>query len=197
MDKSPEPWKLLSPISVVGLRIGDLVLDVTVVHGLRAWGNPSKSDLPRVDRIDRIERIDGQPIGTNDRLQLDLVRLAVDGVLMAIRQGEFLVRVDTGDPSDLMYGSPTKENWREIAHAIRFAAVRYGARMKWTDEMDRRLVELWAHITEHGCGTAEDLSHALGTTSGRVHKRLYDLRSQGVDVPSGRQGRPPKKKENQ
>lgn len=186
-------WFLESPIGITDYEMGAHVLDFVVVHNLRADEEPTDADLPRVDRITRLDRADGQPIGVDPVIPIDLNRLAVDAVA---RSASVLVRVrveSPGAPSGWMYEPASESNWREVADAIRLALYRYGGRMRWTPDVDKQLITHWRHICEHGCGTARDLALALGTTAPRIHTRLHELRKLGVDLPKGKPGRPAKR----
>lgn len=196
LDVDKEKWKLGSPLKITNLTFGDFLANFEVEHNLKAFHDPGEDDLPRVTRL-TLERIDGQPISPGRTIPIDMTTLAIEGVLAAINLGFFEVRIHTGEWRDLRYGPPTAENWREVAHLIRVAAVGNRRSVKWTEELDKRFVELWSHVvTQHG-GTADDLSHELGITTETVHWRLSHLRKKGLDIPPARRGRPPKKKEEQ
>lgn len=184
-------WWLITPIEVKDRIEGELILDYSVIHSLGS-DEPLDADLPRVKRISRVERTDGQPVGLERHIELDLLKLAVDAVIEASADPlNFLFR-QTFDPNEpTVYGPASSvEQWRKAARVIRFATLRYGPRMKWTPIAEQRLIEMWTEIAETGTANATDLADALGTTPERLHAKLSALRKQGVELPEAKPGRP-------
>ncbi len=166
-------------------------MDVEVAHNLTCGADPTDADMPRVIRIENLERIGGEQLGVGE-LRLDLGDLAVDAVVSVIGIGWIMVhRVgDLTREGEKVWQPPGPENWREVARAIRAAYFPY-RRMRWSGQLNAKLLEMVAHIAKHGCGTMTDIADQLGTTPQRVHTQVNQLRKTH-DIPRLQPGRPSK-----